>query len=123
MRPTLAVDPPPRFAYHRNMDVEGPSVATVAGLLGDPSRARMLTALMSGRALTATELSLEADVAPSTASSHLAKLEAAGLLSRARQGRHRYYRLAGAPVAAALEGLMALAAREQAPRAARATAR
>jgi DNA-binding transcriptional ArsR family regulator len=95
------------------VNVEGPDVATVAALLGDAARARMLTALMSGRALTATELALEGDVAPSTASSHLAKLEAAGLVAQARQGRHRYFRLASAEVAAALEGLMTIAARDE----------
>jgi Helix-turn-helix domain len=69
----------------------------------------MLAALMEGRALTATELALEGGVAPSTASSHLGKLTRAGLVTIARQGRHRYFRLAGGEVAAALEGLMAIA--------------
>jgi DNA-binding transcriptional ArsR family regulator len=86
-----------------------PDIATVAALLGEPARARMLTALMEGRALTATELALEARVAPSTASSHLGRLLTSGLVTVARQGRHRYFRLAGEQVAAALEGLMALA--------------
>jgi DNA-binding transcriptional ArsR family regulator len=71
----------------------------------------MLTALMDGRALTATELALEGAVAPSTASSHLEKLTSAGLVTVARQGRHRYFRIAGPQVATALEGLMALAPR------------
>lgn len=102
----------PRFAYHRNVDAEPdaePDIAAVAALVGDPTRGRMLTALMSGRALTATELSLAGEVSPSTASSHLDKLTRAGLLAIASQGRHRYFRLAGPAVAAALEGLMALA--------------
>ncbi len=69
----------------------------------------MLTALMQGRALTATELALEGGVTPSTASSHLTRLRRAGLLEIARQGRHRYFRLAGGGVAAAIEGLMRIA--------------
>ena len=91
--------------------IDTPDLASVAALVGDRARGRMLGALMEGRALTATELALEAGVAPSTASSHLAKLAEAGLVTIARQGRHRYFRLAGAPVAAALEGLMAIAPR------------
>jgi DNA-binding transcriptional ArsR family regulator len=83
----------------------------VAALVGDPARARMLTALMDGRALTATELALEGSVAPSTASSHLARLLAGELVAIERQGRHRYYRLSGPDVAEVLEGLMGLAVR------------
>ena len=66
----------------------------VASLVGDPARSNMLTALMSGRALTASELAQEAGITPQTASSHLAKLEAGGLIEPEKQGRHRYYRLA-----------------------------
>jgi predicted transcriptional regulator len=71
----------------------------------------MLTALMTGRALTASELAHQAGVTPQTASSHLAKLEAGGLIEQEKQGRHRYYRLADPDVAAVLEGLEGLAAR------------
>lgn len=85
-----------------------PDIASLAALVGDPTRAAMLVALMDGRAHTATELSLEGGVAPSTASSHLARMTSGGLLSIARQGRHRYYRLRSSEVAAALEGLMGL---------------
>src|SRR5262245_20103451 len=88
---------------------EKTDLARVAALFADPARSRMLIALMDGRALTATELALEAGVAPSTASSHLGRLEGAHLLTIARQGRHRYYRLAGRQVADVLEGLAALA--------------
>jgi len=88
---------------------ELPDIALIGSLIGDPARANILTALMSGHALTAGELAREAGVTLPTASSHLAKLRDAGLLSRASQGRHRYYRLAGAEVASALEALMALA--------------
>ena len=70
------------------------SIARVAALIGDPTRASMLQALMEGRALTAAELAGVARVAPQTASGHLAQLTTAGLVTVARQGRHRYHRLA-----------------------------
>lgn len=94
------------------MSTNGPYLAEIAHLMGDPARANMLHALMDGRALTAKELAWIAGVAPQTASGHLAKLTQGGLLGVAVQGRHRYYRLAGAEVAAALEGLMVLAGLE-----------
>lgn len=89
---------------------DGPQIATVAALIGDPARANILTALMTGRALTATELAAEAGVTPQTASSHLRKLQDGGLIAHRAQGRHRYFSLAGEEVARALEGLMGLAA-------------
>jgi len=89
----------------------GPDIAMVASLVGDPARANMLTALMNGRALTASELAQEAGITPQTASSHLAKLEAGGLIEPEKQGRHRYYRLTDPDVAGVLEGLAGLAAR------------
>ncbi|RDJ23674.1 transcriptional regulator [Bosea caraganae] len=90
------------------MTSPGPYLAEIAHLMGDPARANMLHALMDGRALTAKELAYLAGVAPQTASGHLARLLQGGLLAVAVQGRHRYYRLAGAEVATALEGLMVL---------------
>lgn len=95
---------------------DGPPVAAVAALLGDPARANMLTSLMDGRALTVSELANAAGVAMPTASGHLAKLETAGLLAAERQGRHRYFRLSGPDVAGVLEGLMGLAQRTGAAR-------
>jgi DNA-binding transcriptional ArsR family regulator len=89
--------------------IEGPYIAEAAALIGDPARASMLASMMDGRAYTASELAHVAGVAAPTASGHLAKLLQSGLLSMERQGRHRYYRLAGPRVAAALESLMALA--------------
>lgn len=86
------------------------SLAEVAALVGDPARAGMLTALLDGRALTATELAQVAGVAPQTASGHLARLSTAGLLTVAKQGRHRYHRLASPEVAQMLEGMMEVAA-------------
>jgi len=89
---------------------EGPDIARIAALIGDPARANMLTALMSGKALTATELSHEAGVTVQTASSHLSRLEDGGLLNQRRQGRHKYFTLASDHVAQTLESLMGLAA-------------
>src|SRR5476649_3007904 len=89
----------------------GPDIAMVAALVGDPARSNMLTALMTGRALTASELAQEAGITPQTASSHLSKLEAGGLLEQEKQGRHRYYRLTDPDVAGVIEGLAGLAAR------------
>ncbi len=88
----------------------GPDIALLGSLIGDPARANMLTALMGGKALTATELAQEAGITPQTASSHLAKLESGGLLTPEKQGRHRYFRISGEEVADALEALMGLAA-------------
>jgi DNA-binding transcriptional ArsR family regulator len=89
----------------------GPDIAMIAALVGDPARSNMLTALMTGRALTASELAHQAGITPQTASSHLGKLEAGGLIEQEKQGRHRYYRLTGPDVAAVLEGLEGIAAR------------
>jgi DNA-binding transcriptional ArsR family regulator len=89
----------------------GPDIAMVAALVGDPARANMLMALMTGRALTASELAHQAGITPQTASSHLSKLETGGLLEQEKQGRHRYYRLTDPDVAGVLEGLEGLAAR------------
>ncbi|WP_439574230.1 ArsR/SmtB family transcription factor [Phreatobacter sp.] len=90
---------------------DGPSIAEVASLIGDPARANMLGALMAGQALTAGELAREAGITAQTASGHLARLREAGLVLVEAQGRHRYFRLSGADVAQVLEGLMGLAAR------------
>lgn len=90
---------------------EGPDIAALAALLGDPARANMLAALMSGKALAAGELADEAGVTAQTASGHLKRLIDARLLVVEIQGRHRYYRLAGPDVAEALESLETLAAR------------
>jgi DNA-binding transcriptional ArsR family regulator len=84
-------------------------IAGLAAVIGDPTRARMLLSLMDGRARTGTELAAVADVGPSTASVHLHRLEAARLVSVRRQGKHRYYGLAGAEVARLLERLAAFA--------------
>ncbi|WP_194093713.1 ArsR/SmtB family transcription factor [Marivivens aquimaris] len=89
---------------------EGPDIAHIAALIGDPARANMLNALMSGKALTVSELAEEAGVTLQTASSHLSKLSDGGLLRPRKQGRHKYFALAGDEVAHVLEALMGLAA-------------
>lgn len=90
---------------------DGPSIAPIAALAGDPARANMLAALLSGKALTATELANEAGITAQTASSHLAKLETGGLIAGVKQGRHRYFRLFGSDVADMLEKMTSVAAR------------
>src|SRR3954466_7713774 len=84
--------------------------AETAALLGDPTRANMLMALMDGRALTAAELARAAGITPQTASDHLARLTTAGPLSRHCQGRRHYHRLASPAVAHMLESIMEAAA-------------
>ena len=91
------------------------SIAEVASLVGDPGRANILAALLDGRALTASELAYTAGVTPATASGHPSKLVKGRLLVAARQGRHRYFRLASPEVARMLEGIMVVAT-EPAPR-------
>lgn len=83
--------------------------AQVASLAGDPARAGMLHALMDGRALTASELAHVARITPQTASGHLARMAAVGLLSVEKQGRHRYHRLASPAVAQMIESIMQVA--------------
>ncbi len=89
---------------------EGPDITLLGSLIGDPARANMLSALMSGKALTATELAAEAGITAQTASSHLGKLDAGGLVRKSKQGRHRYFTLADDDVAAVLESMLGLAA-------------
>jgi DNA-binding transcriptional ArsR family regulator len=89
--------------------ITGPIIAEVAALVGDPTRATILAALLDGRALTASELAGAARVTPQTASTHLAKLRAAGLLSMVRAGRHRHFRLASTTVADMIDALVAVA--------------
>jgi DNA-binding transcriptional ArsR family regulator len=85
-----------------------PNVSAVAALIADPARAIMLTALLDGRALPAGELAYASGITAQTASSHLAKLLDGGLLMVEKEGRHRYFRLAGSHVAQAIEQLAAI---------------
>jgi len=99
----------PWFDYHRSMK-EGPDIARVAALIGDPARANILTALMGGMALTASGLAAEAGVTRQTATSHLSKLADGGLVRQRKQGRHKYFALANDEIGQLLEGMMGLAA-------------
>lgn len=93
------------------MDVEtaDAAISSIAAAIGEPARAKMLYHLADGRARTSTELAAVADVGPSTASVHLQRLKAERLVRVTAQGKCRYYSLAGADVAAALEALSVLA--------------
>ena len=83
-------------------------LSNMATLLGDPGRAAILLSLMGGIALPAGELATIANVAPQTASEHLAKLVQGRLLSVERQGRRRYYRILSEQVADAIEAMLVL---------------
>jgi DNA-binding transcriptional ArsR family regulator len=85
------------------------ATSRIAAAIGEPARARMLFGLRDGRARTSTELALIAEVSPSTASAHLARLRDARLVNLDVQGRHRYYRIENRRVASALERLSVLA--------------
>lgn len=95
------------------MDVDD-QFSQLASLIGEPARARMLWNLLDGRAFTATELAMMAEVSPQSASMHLNKLVKAGLLSLEHQGRHHYYQLSSPEVAYAIEGIANLLPREKA---------
>jgi DNA-binding transcriptional ArsR family regulator len=88
-----------------------PRFARIAAVIGDPTRARMLGALLGGACLPAGEIAQAAGIAPATASGHLAKLVTEGLVSVEAQGRHRYYRVSNGDVAHALEALSIVAER------------
>src|SRR5919106_1292682 len=89
--------------------IRGPIIAEIAALVGDPARATMVSALLDGRALTASELAFAARITSQTASTHLAKLTEAGLLSVVRSGRHRHFRLASPTVVDMIDGIVAVA--------------
>ena len=89
---------------------EGPDISQIGALIGDPARANILVALMDGRALTATELAEIAGVTAQTASTHLSKLAAGGLIRPQKQGRHKYFSLAGPKAGQLIESLSIFAA-------------
>jgi DNA-binding transcriptional ArsR family regulator len=89
--------------------ITGPIIAEIAALVGDPARATIVSALLDGRALTASELAGAARITPQTASTHLAKLTEAGLLTVVRDGRRRHFRLASPTVADMIDGIVAVA--------------
>jgi DNA-binding transcriptional ArsR family regulator len=96
-----------------NVDHHDDAAARIAAAIGEQARARMLYCLSDGRARTGTELAIVADVTPSTASVHLQRLKTQRLVKVFAQGKHRYYSLEGANVAAALEALSVLAGRSR----------
>lgn len=85
------------------------AAARIAAAIGEPARTKILYCLMDGHARTSTELAIVADVSPSTASSHLQRLQTERLIKVLVQGKHRYYSLHGPAVARVLEGLTVLA--------------
>src|SRR5262245_56280368 len=89
--------------------ITGPMIAEIAALVGDPARATIVSALVDGGALTASELASAARITPQTASTHLAKLAEAGLLSVVCNGRYRHFRLASPAVADMIDGIVAVA--------------
>ncbi len=80
----------------------------IAGLIGEPARAKMLWNLLDGRAYTASELAIVADISGSSASNHLAKLLGANLLKVEKQGRHRYFSFSNSEIAYVVESLASL---------------
>jgi DNA-binding transcriptional ArsR family regulator len=98
-----------------NVDSADVAVSPIAAAIGEPARARMLYSLMDGEARTSTELAVVAAVSPSTASVHLNRLKAQGLVRVLVQGKHRYYSLEGPQVAAALEALRVVAGASRHP--------
>jgi DNA-binding transcriptional ArsR family regulator len=89
--------------------ITGAIIAEIAALVGDPARATMVSALVDGGALSASELAAAARITPQTASTHLAKLTEAGVLSVVRDGRRRHFRLASPTVADMIDGIVAVA--------------
>lgn len=90
---------------------ETPDIARITALIGDPARAQMLNALMSGMALTAGELAQEAGVSPATASAHLKHLREGSLVCEQREGRHKYFRIKDHQAAQLLETISAFSER------------
>lgn len=90
------------------MDILGQHFGEIAALLGDKARAIMLWNLLDGRAYTATELAVCANISAQSASNHLSKLVKANFLTVEKQGRHRYYKYATPAVAQAIESIASL---------------
>lgn len=86
-----------------------PNIAKIAGLLSEPSRAAILTALLDDRYYAAGELANRAGITPQTASFHLAKMVDTKIITVEKQGRHRYYRIENQEIAQILESLLYLA--------------
>ena len=101
------------FVYNQTMDAghHDLAVSRIAAAIAEPARVRMLYCLMDGHARTSTELAAVAEVSPSTASVHLARLKERQLVKVLAQGKYRYYSLAGRTIASALEALQIAAGR------------
>ena len=89
---------------------DSPNIAALAAQIADPARARMLLALMDGRALTVSELGATAGLGKASASEQTSRLLDAGLVRADRQGRHKYLTLSGPHIARLIETMMAVAA-------------
>ena len=87
-----------------------PNIPRIASLLADPARARIVWTLIDGTTRPAGELAYAANISAQSASAHLAKLVDGGLLDAEAQGRHRYFRIASADIAAMLEGIASVGA-------------
>src|SRR5215467_10130622 len=100
------------------MDDDAPDLPRIAGLLADPARAKIVWSLIGGTTRPAGELAYCANISAQSASGHLAKLVHGGLLAREQQGRHRYFKIASAGVASAVEALalLGVATRPRSPR-------
>src|SRR5262245_1408509 len=100
------------------MDDNAPDLPRIAGLLADPARAKMLWSLIGGTQRPAGELAYCANISAQSASGHLAKLVRGGLLACEQQGRHRYFKIASAEVASAVEALalLGVSSRPRTPR-------
>ncbi|WP_166362738.1 ArsR/SmtB family transcription factor [Pseudomonas akapageensis] len=92
-----------------------PCISQIATLLADPKRSAMIWALIDGTARAAEELASLAGLSPSSASAHLARLSAGGLLKREARGRQRFFRLAAPEVGVAVEALASVSVASNAP--------
>lgn len=92
-------------SHRQHVNEKASQFSAIAALIGEPARATMLWKLIAGKAFTATELAISADISAPSASMHLTKLVNAKLLAVVSQGRHKYYRLASAEVAYVLESI------------------
>jgi DNA-binding transcriptional ArsR family regulator len=89
-----------------------PRFSRVAAIIADPSRARMLAALLGGEHRSAGELATAAGITPQAASTQLAQLVDNGLIALRQQGRHKYFSLADGDIARMLEALSMVAERD-----------
>jgi DNA-binding transcriptional ArsR family regulator len=97
------------------MGAESYKLAEIGALVGDPTRASILTELVGGRALTAGELATAAKITPQTITAHLTKLASARLIRTERQGRHRYVAIASPEVAHMIESMLYLTGKDERP--------